>query len=41
MATADAIQWVEAATPNVPRISGRVVKGSIVSGGESGWGTTR
>ena len=26
MATAVAIQWVVAATPNVPSISGRVVK---------------
>ena len=27
MPTAVAIQWVEATTPNVPSISGRVVKG--------------
>ncbi len=26
MPTAEAIQWVEVATPKVPRISGRVVK---------------
>jgi hypothetical protein len=29
MPTADAIQWVEATTPKVPRISGRVVKARI------------
>jgi hypothetical protein len=29
MPTAEAIQWVEATTPKVPRISGRVVKAGI------------
>src|ERR1700730_908646 len=29
MPTAEASQWVEATTPNVPRISGRVVKPGI------------
>ncbi len=29
MPTAEAIQWVEATTPKVPRISGRVVKERI------------
>jgi hypothetical protein len=30
MPTAEAIQWVEATTPKVPRISGRVVKARIL-----------
>jgi len=29
MPTAEASQWVEATTPKVPRISGRVVKAAI------------
>jgi hypothetical protein len=30
MPTAEAIQWVEATTPKVPRISGRVVKPAMI-----------
>src|ERR1700690_2513746 len=42
MPTAVAIQWVEVTTPNVPSISGRVVKGlglTLLMGHYS-WGTT-